>query len=89
MKIDKSELSAIDWAYGCFWREYPFMRMVELKKVKANLAHLFQTVPSHTLAELSALVYSSDTELKVNTLEVIQDLANEIEDINILIKGKR
>lgn len=89
MKIDKSQLTAIDWAYGSFWREYPFMRMVELKKVKANLAHLFQTVPTHTLAELSALVYGSDTELRVNTLEVIQDLANEIEDINILIKGKR
>ena len=87
--IDKRDLTAIDWAYGAFWREYPFLRLMELKRVKKQLEYMFETIPLPQLVILQALVLINTDHLKVNIREVINDISNEINDIEQLLKGKK
>ena len=87
--VDKRDLTAIDWAYGAFWREYPFLRLMELKRVKKQLEYMFETIPLPQLVILQALVLINTDHLKVNIREVINDISNEINDIEQLLKGKK
>ena len=87
--VDKRDLTAIDWAYGAFWREYPFLRLMELKRVKKQLEHMFETTPVTQMALLQAIVLINTDYLKVHIGEVIHDISNEINDIEKLLKGKK
>lgn len=88
--VDKRDLTAIDWAYGAFWREYPFLRLMELKRVKKQLEHMFSTTPEPQMVMLQALVLLFNTDyLKVHIGDVINDISNEINDIEQLLKGKK
>jgi pyruvate/oxaloacetate carboxyltransferase len=87
--IDKRDLTAIDWAYGAFWREYPFLRLMELKRVKKQLEYMFSTTPVPQMVMLQTLVLLNTDYLKVHIGEVIHDISNEINDIEKLLKGKK
>ena len=87
--VDKRDLTAIDWAYGAFWREYPFLRLMELKRVKKQLEHMFETTPVTQMALLQAIVLINTDHLKVHIGDVINDISNEINDIEQLLKGKK
>jgi hypothetical protein len=86
--IDKRDLTAIDWAYGAFWREYPFLRLMELKRVKKQLEHMFESTPVTQMALLQAIVLINTDHLKVHIRDVINDISNEINDIEQLLKRK-
>jgi len=87
--VDKRDLTAIDWAYGAFWREYPFLRLMELKRVKKQLEHMFSTTPVPQMVMLQTLVLLNTDYLKVHIRDVINDISNEINDIEKLLKGKK
>jgi actin-related protein len=87
--VDKRDLTAIDWAYGAFWREYPFLRLMELKRVKKQLEYMFETIPLPQMVILQALVLINTDYLKVHLIDVINDISNEINDIEKLLKGKK
>ncbi len=74
-------VTAIDWAYGAFWKEYPFLRLMELKRVKKQLEHIFSTTPVPQMVMLQALVLLNTDYLKVHIRDVINDISNEINDI--------
>lgn len=87
--IDKRDLTAIDWAYGSFWREYPFLRLIELKRVKKQLEHMFKTTPLSQMVILQALVLINTDHLRVHIKEVVEDISNEINDIESMLKRKK
>lgn len=87
--IDKRDLTAIDWAYGSFWREYPFLRMMELKRVKKELDHMFWATPLTDMVVLQALVMLNTDYMKVSITDVIRDINAEIQDIEELLKNKK
>lgn len=83
----ENNLNAIDLAYGAHFRDYPFLRMLELEKMNRKLTKLFQTLVIDDLVQLQIHLSNNNSDyLKVTMAMVIKDIQNEIADIKRFIK---
>lgn len=79
-------LSLIDWVYEGVWNEYPFLRLLELKRKYKLLSYLIETVPVQQFAELEAYVIMNPVD-DINITQIFNDLKQEIVDIDKYIGG--
>jgi hypothetical protein len=79
-------LSLIDWVYDGIWNEYPFLRLLELKRKYKLLSYLIETVPIHQFAELEAYIVINPVD-DINITQFFNDLKQEIVDIDEYIGG--
>jgi hypothetical protein len=79
-------LSLIDWVYDGIWNEYPFLRLLELKRKYKLLSYLIETVPIQQFAELEAYIVLNPVD-DINITQFFNDLKQEIVDIDEYIGG--
>jgi hypothetical protein len=79
-------LSLIDWVYDGIWNEYPFLRLLELKRKYKLLSYLLETVPIQQFAELEAYIVINPVD-DINITQFFNDLKQEIVDIDEYIGG--
>jgi hypothetical protein len=79
-------LSLIDWVYDGIWNEYPFLRLLELKRKYKLLSYLLETVPIQQFAELEAYIVLNPVD-DINITQFFNDLKQEIVDIDEYIGG--
>ena len=83
----ENNLNAITLAYGSHFRDYPFLRLLELEKINRKLTALFQTLVIDDLVQLQIHVSENTSDyIKVTMSMVIKDIQNEIADIKRFIK---
>lgn len=83
----ENNLNAITLAYGAHFRDYPFLRLLELEKINRKLTALFETLVIDDLIQLQIHVSENTSDyLKVTMAMVIKDIQNEIADIKRFIK---
>jgi hypothetical protein len=79
-------LSLIDWVYDGIWNEFPFLRLLELKRKYKLLSYLLETVPIQQFAELEAYIVINPVD-DINITQFFNDLKQEIVDIDEYIGG--
>ena len=80
-------LTINEWLYDGIWNEYPFLRLLELKRKYQGLHCLLKTIPAEQLAELEAHLLMNCNGDVIPFAQCFNDLKQEIADIDKYIGG--
>jgi len=79
-------LGLVNWVYEGIWNEYPFLRLLELKRKYKLFCYLVETIPVQQFGELEAYVIMNPVD-DINITQFFNDFKQEIVDIDEYIGG--